>query len=154
MRIFIPAASLTAGTVAASLTFATVSYTGEAAANATHHATRLAAIVTGAGVNLVFGSISALIAERATMEFGQQWLAPAVRTGTRQTAFFSAAAVGASVIAVSTILIHGGTWAYERGRTAIRRYLTQPPTEVVACITDVEDDIQLVTFAEEGPLIV
>lgn len=156
MRIFIPAASLTAGTIAASVTFSAISYSGDAAATATHHATRVVGSIAGRGINLVLGPISGILAEQATTEFGHHWLVPAIRTGSRHGAYVTAAAVGAVVIAVSTALIHGSTWVYEKGRTAIRRYLTQPPQEFVARITDVEDDIQLLSVdgASAEPLIV
>jgi hypothetical protein len=145
MRIFIPAASLTAGTVAASVTFSAIFYSGDAAATATHRASRIVGSIAGRGVNLVFGPVSGLIADQAAVEFGDHWLAPTIRTGSRHGAYLTAAAVGAAVIAVSTVLIHGSCWVYEKGRTALRRYLTQPPQEFVAHITDVEDDIQLLS---------
>ena len=145
MRIVVPTASMVAGTVAASLTFATMSYAGQGAVGATGAATRVAGFLAGRGVNLVFGPVSGFIAEQATREFGDQLLTPVVRTGSRQAAYLTSAAVGAAVIAVSTVLIHAGTWIYQKGHTAVCQYLKQTPVEVVSSICDIGSDMVLLS---------
>lgn len=151
MRIVVPTASMVAGTVAASLTFATMSYAAQGAVSATGVATNIAGYLAGRGVNLVFGPVSGYLAEQATREFGDQILTPVVRTGSRQTAYLTSAAVGAAVIAVSTILIHASTWIYQKGHKAMCQYLKQTPVEIVSNLTEVENDTMLVSIDEVTP---
>jgi len=159
MRIILPTApatALTAGVVAASITFTTMSYASNATVGATNMATRAVSFLAGRGVNLVFGPVSGFIAEQTTRELGEQLLTPVVRTGSRQAAYLTSAAVGAAVIALSTILIHAGTWIYGKGHKVVCQYLKQPPTEVVSSLMEIGDDTVLLSVegvpVRESPL--
>lgn len=140
-----PAVAVSAGVVAASITFSTMSHASDATIGATHYATRAVGFLAGRGVKLVFGPVSGFIAEQAAIEFGDGLVKPVVRTGTRQTAYITSAAVGVTVVALSTVAIHVGSWLYNKGHYAITRYLTQPPSEVVACLSEVENDVMLLS---------
>ena len=140
-----PASAITAGVVAASITFTTMSYASSATVGATSFATRAAGFVAGRGINLVFGPVSGFIAEQTTRELGEQLLTPIVRTGSRQAAYLTSAAVGTTVLVLSTILIHAGTWVYSKGHKAVCQYLKQPPIEVVSNLVEVENDTMLVS---------
>lgn len=151
MRIILPtapASAVSAGVLAASLTFSTMSHASDATVGATHYATRAVGFLAGRGVNLVFGPVSGFIAEQAAVEFGDGLVKPVVRTGTRHTAYITSAAVGVAVVALSTVAIHVGSWLYSKGHHAVTRYLTQPPLEVVSSLFDVGNDVVLV--AVEG----
>jgi hypothetical protein len=148
MRIILPtapASAITAGVVAASITFATMSYAGEATVGATHYGTRAVGFLAKHGVKFIFGPVSGFIVEQATLELGDQILTPVVRTGSRQTAYITSAAIGAAVVAMSTVIIHTSSWIYRKGHKAVCQYLTQPPSEVVANIMDIGNDIILLT---------
>lgn len=148
MRIILPtapASAVSAGVVAASLTFSTMSRASDATVGAAHYATRAAGFLTGRGVNLVMGPVTGFIAEQAAIEFGDGFVKPVVRTGTRQTAYIASAAVGVAVTVLSTVVIHVGSWLYSKGHHAVTRYLTQVPSEVVASIRDIENDVMLVS---------
>lgn len=148
MRIIVPTAppgAVTAGIVAASLTFSTMSRASDVSISAAHYATRAVGFLAGRGVNLVFGPVSGFIAEQTAVELGDGLVKPVIRTGARQTAYIASAAVGVVVVALSTVLIHTSTWLYNKGHCAVTRYLTQPPVEVVASLRDVENDVMLVS---------
>lgn len=148
MRIILPTApatALTAGVIAASITFTTMSYASNATVGATNMATRAVSFLAGRGVNLVFGPVTGFIAEQTTRELGEQLLTPVVRTGSRHVAYLTSAAVGAAVVAISTLLIHSGTWIYGKGHKAVCQYLKQPPIEVVSSLVEVEKDIMLIS---------
>ena len=148
MRIIVPtapASAVTAGVVAASITFTTMSYASSATVGATSFATRAAGFLAGRGVNLVFGPVSGFIAEQTTRELGDGLLTPVVRTGSRQATYLTSAAVGTAVLILSTILIHAGTWVYGKGHKAICQYLRQPPTEVISNLMDIGNDTVLVS---------
>jgi hypothetical protein len=136
---------VSAGIIAASLTFSTMSRASDVSVGAAHYATRAVGFLAGRGVNLVFGPISGFIAEQTAVELGDGLVKPVIRTGTRQTAYITSAAVGVAVVAVSTVLIHVGSWLYSKGHGAVTRYLTQPPIEVVASLKDVENDVILLS---------
>lgn len=148
MRIILPtapASAVSAGVLAASLTFNTMSHASDATVGAAHYTTRAVGYLAGRGVNLVFGPVTGFIVEQAAVEFSDGLIKPVVRTGTRQTAYIASAAVGMAVMAVSTVAIHVGSWLYSKGHHAVTRYLTQPPSEVVANLRDVENDIILLS---------
>jgi hypothetical protein len=148
MRIIFPtapASAIAAGVVAASITFTTMSYASSATIGATSMATCAAGFLAGRGVNLVFGPVSGFIAEQTTRELGEQLLTPVVRTGSRQVAYLTSAAVGTAVIVLSTVLVHASTWIYGKGHTAVCQYLKQTPVEVVSNLLEIGDDTMLLT---------
>lgn len=148
MRIILPTAptsAVTAGVIAASITFTTMSYASSATIGATSMATRTAGFLAGRGVNLVFGPVSGFIAEQATRELGDQLLTPVVRTGSRQVAYLTSAAVGTAVIVVSTVLIRASSWIYGKGHAAVFQYLKQTPVEVVSNLLEIGNDTMLLT---------
>ncbi len=146
-----PTSAIVAGTIAASITFTTMSYASDATVGITNMSTNAVGFLAGRGINLVCGPLSGYIAEQATREFGQQLVTPVVRTSSRQAAYLTSAVVGASVIAVSSILIHASNWIYKKGHTAVFQYLKQTPIEVVSSICDVGNDIVLL-YVDGVPL--
>lgn len=143
-----PASAVSAGIIAASITFTTMSRASEVTVNASSIATRAVGFLAGRGIHMVFGPISGLIAEQTTREIGDEVFTPAIRTGTRHTTYIASAAVGIATIALSTVLIHSGSWLYHKGHNVITRYLTQPPSEVVTTISDIENDIVLLSVVK------
>ena len=133
-----------------------MSYASDATIGITNMSTRAVGFLAGRGINLVFGPVSGFIAEQATREFGQQLLIPMVRTSSRQAAYLASAAVGATVIAVSTVLAHAGNWMYRKGHTVVCQYLKQTPVEVVSSLMEIGNDTVLLSVedvpARENPI--
>jgi hypothetical protein len=108
MQISIPAAGTVVGTSVGALTYLLLSESGEATATLTGKSCRVVGYLVGKGAEYVAGATVGQTVQFATSEFGDLFLVPCIRKGSRATAVVVAGAAGVAASLVTAAAVHSG----------------------------------------------
>jgi hypothetical protein len=110
MQISIPAAGTIVGTSVGALTYLLLSESGEATATLTGKSCKIVGYLAGKGTEYVAGSAVGQTVRIVTSEFGDLFLVPCIRKGSRTTAVVVAGVAGATASLLTAAAVHGGRY--------------------------------------------
>lgn len=149
MRIVIPTAGVVIGAAVGAITYYTVAESGTAIATATHYGSFALGKIAGKGITVLVGPTTGQVVETATIGTGQACLVPIIRSSSQKAALATAGVAGAAAAMATALILHGGTWVFQRTQNALTRFLRQAPTETRARILDGKDGFQIIDLIDD-----